>query len=248
MPYFVILVILNRGPVAGSPPSPVSLLASSFISSIYEEFIARDQLRHLGPAFAFYALAAGLSQLSGYRYASLSNAAEENFKTIRMSLELLAKRWGSANGALRALAEARKAVLRLPRYTEPPMRIPTNYILFFESFDATRCNMGHLFDTMAEVSNSRAETVGGDQFAVDVTATTTTGSQRLEQRGLQAAPLMAAGPVGGTTQNLFPISPSEFPIYVEGEYDYQQQDSIWGIADPVGSWLLDDFDLDGIRG
>lgn len=241
VPYFVILVILNRGPVAGSIPSTVSLVASSFVASIYEEFIARDEIRHLGPAFAFYALAAGLSQLSGYRYRSLGNAAEENFKTIRMSLELLSKRWGSANGALRALPEARKAVLRLPQYSEPPASIPINSLLFFSDFDVSRCNMGNLCNIRAEVLDYGAENVGGNQFSAADTGPAVPGLQQRERDGVQAEQLPPVGLLEETSQNLFMASPSAFPISMDGGYGYQQLESLWGSADPVGSWLLDDF-------
>ena len=246
MPYFVILVILNRGPVAGSVPSTVSLVASSFLASIYEEFIARDELRHLGPAFAFYALAAGLSQLSGYRYRSLANAAEENFKTIRMSLELLSKRWGSANGALRALPEARKAVLRMSQYSEPPSCIPTNSLSFFSDFDASRCNMGHLCDMRAEIPDYGAENAGGDQFEAADTGPVVTGLQQREQLAVQAEQLPAIGTLEGTSQNVFLASPPAFPMSMDGGYGYQQLESFWGSADAVGSWLLDDFHYQGI--
>lgn len=241
VPYFVILVILNRGPVAGSIPSTVSLVASSFVASIYEEFIARDEIRHLGPAFAFYALAAGLSQLSGYRYRSLGNAAEENFKTIRMSLELLSKRWGSANGALRALPEARKAVLRLSQYSEPPASIPTNSLLFFSDFDVSRCNMGHLCNIRAEIPDYGAENVGGNQFAAADTGSVVPSLQQRERDGVQAGQPLLVGLLDETPQNLFMASPSAFPISMDGGYGYQQLESLWGSADPVGSWLLDDF-------
>ncbi|KFX99473.1 hypothetical protein V490_01776 [Pseudogymnoascus sp. VKM F-3557] len=241
VPYFVILVILNRGPVAGSVPSTVSLVASSFIASIYEEFIARDELRHLGPAFAFYALAAGLSQLSGYRYRSLANAAEENFKIIRLSLELLSKRWGSSNGALRALPEARKAVLRLPLYSEPPACIPTKSLLFFNDFDSSLCNMGHLCDMRAGVADYETENIGGGQFPATATGSVVAGLQQREQLGVQAEQLPAIDMLEGTSQNLFPASPSAFPLFMDGGYGYQQLESFWGSADPVGSWLLDDF-------
>ncbi|RFU29285.1 hypothetical protein B7463_g7059, partial [Scytalidium lignicola] len=240
VPYFVILVILHRGPVAGSVPSPVSLIASSFITTIYEEFIARDELRHLGPAFTFYALAAGLSQLSGYRYMSLASAVEENFKVIQMSLQLLAKRWGSANGALRALSEARKAVLRLPRYREPPASIPANSRLFFSDFDPSFCNMGHLLNNTANTSNPPTENI--DQFVNTTTVSIRTDFQLSEQQHVaQTAQPPEIGLLEEGAQNPIPAPPSMFPLYMDGGYGHQQQESLWAPADPVGSWLLDDF-------
>lgn len=227
MPYFVVLVILHRGPVAGSSPSEVSLVASSYIAGIFEEFMARDELRHLGPAFTFYALAAGLSQLSAYRYASLANAAEHNFNIIRLSLELLAERWGSANGALLALTEARKAVLRLPLYREAPAYISSAYLSFFGDIDPSLCNMGHLIG---------GASVGDPSAVVPILPG--------KQSGVQVADLE---PVERASQNMLLTSPSEFSAHIDGEeYGERQGDILWGTADTIGSWLLDDFGYQGL--
>jgi hypothetical protein len=230
VPYFVILVILHRGPVAASAPSEVSLVASAYIASIYEEFLARDELRHLGPAFTFYALAAGLSQLSGYRYASLATAAEDNFKVIRLSLEVLAERWGSANGALRALSEARKAVLRLPQYHDPPACVPSAYRSFFGDVDPALCNMGHLIDGRGQVSNLACGSTGDQSVLVPVLP--------VDPSGVQASQLET---VEGGGQNTASVPPPEFLSYMDGEYGQQELETLWGTANTIGSWLLDDF-------
>lgn len=240
VPYFVILVILHRGPFAGSLPSPVSLIASSYITTIYEEFVTRDELRHLGPSFTFYALAAGLSQLSGYRYMSLVNEVEQNFKVIQVSLQLLSKRWGSAKGALRALSEAKKGVLQIPRYREHPACIPLNSRLFFSDFDTSICNMGHLLNMSVDASNNSTENV--DQSVASAVVSDPIDFQQSEQEHVAQAipppemPLLEEG-----TQNPTPVPPSMFPLFVDGEYGHQQQETSWVPADPVGSWLLDDF-------
>lgn len=238
VPYFVILVILCRAPSPGSTPSAASLVASSFIASIYEDFIARDELRHLGPVFTFYALAAGLSQLSGYRYPSLAAAAEHNYETIQLSLQILAKRWESAIGASKALREAREAVARLPPLRTPPAHVPADCPSFFSDFGPDLCNMWHLLEPgigMMEQSRDQGTTM----------SLVTPLSSRVQMDALQA--LGTEGFEGpGTSQNVFeqfqPDSPSLFPPFIDGNIGHQSQDLMWDTSDLIGLWLLDDLE------
>jgi hypothetical protein len=101
--YFTVLVILYRPPDPKLAPSTASLLASSFIAGIFEDFMARDELRYLGPIFTFYCLTAGMAQLSGYRYSGIVDIAEENLAILGRALELLSTRWPSAVGSLKHL-------------------------------------------------------------------------------------------------------------------------------------------------
>jgi hypothetical protein len=101
--YFSVLVILYRPPDPKVAPSMASLLASSFIAGLFEDFMARDELRYLGPIFTFYCLTAGMAQLSCYRYSGLVGIAEENLAIIGRALKELSKRWPSAVGSLKHL-------------------------------------------------------------------------------------------------------------------------------------------------
>lgn len=102
IPYFVCLAILCRhGP--GNSSSPAVVLASSFVAGIFEDFLARDEIQFLGPIFTFHLLAAGIGLLSSNNIPILREKAEASLQTIFMSLEVLAKRWSSAKGSLRAL-------------------------------------------------------------------------------------------------------------------------------------------------
>jgi hypothetical protein len=103
IPYFVCLIILCRPATAASTPSGATVLASSYIAGIFEDLLARDEIRCLGSIFTFYLLAAGTGLLSNKRYPDIWNRAKRDLETIYLSLEELAKRWPSATGALRAL-------------------------------------------------------------------------------------------------------------------------------------------------
>jgi hypothetical protein len=86
-----------------TPPSVVSILASSFISGIFEDLLARDEIRYLGPMFSFYLLAAGVVQLSCYRWAGLWSSAQQDLEITFRALEEMGKRWQSAVGSSRNL-------------------------------------------------------------------------------------------------------------------------------------------------
>ena len=84
-------------------PSTAALLASSFVAGIFEDFMARDELRFVGPIFTFYCLTAGMAQLSCYRHTGIIDIAEENLAIMGRALQELSKRWPSAVGSLRHL-------------------------------------------------------------------------------------------------------------------------------------------------
>lgn len=103
IPYFVCLTILTRGPTQTNSPSAATLLASSYVAGIFEDFLARDEIQYLGSIFTFYLLAAGTGLLSSKRHQRIWDKARKDLQTIYVALEELAKRWPSAIGALRAL-------------------------------------------------------------------------------------------------------------------------------------------------
>jgi len=140
--YFTVVVILNRPTDPKLTPSTASVLASSFIASIFEEFIARDELRFLGPIFTFYCLTAGMAQLSCYRYSEMVDVAEENLLIVRRALEELSKRWPSAVGSLKHLMDVREKVVQRPSIGQfPDVNLPAATAQFFSDFGPDLCRM-----------------------------------------------------------------------------------------------------------
>lgn len=153
--YFVVLTILHRSPTPNSVPPAASLVASSFIAGIYEEFLLRDDLRYLGPVFAFYPLCAGLSLLSSCRYPQLQGTAEHELTVIKLSLQKLSERWLSAVGPLRALNKLTDKVRDLGPFDGPPPVLDFDTASFFDGFDVKLCKQWRLIGQSAEptVSN-----------------------------------------------------------------------------------------------
>ncbi|KAJ5542707.1 hypothetical protein N7461_008710, partial [Penicillium sp. DV-2018c] len=154
--YFVVITILHRSPTPGSVPPAASLVASSFIAGIYEEFLLRDELRYLGPVFAFYPLCAGVSLLSSCRYAHLQSTAEHEITVIKLSLQKLSERWLSAVGPLRALNKLTEKVREQGHFEEPPPTLDSDVASFFEGFDTKLCKQWQTFGQSPETPGANA--------------------------------------------------------------------------------------------
>ncbi|KAH7357669.1 hypothetical protein BKA66DRAFT_243799 [Pyrenochaeta sp. MPI-SDFR-AT-0127] len=142
--YFTVLIILNRPPDPKLAPSTASLLASSYIAGIFEDIIARDELRYLGPIFTFYCLTAGMAQLSCYRYSDMVDLAEENLAIMARALEELSRRWPTAVGSLKHLMDVREKVTQRPHLGQfPDISFPDSTAQFFSDFGPDLCRMWH---------------------------------------------------------------------------------------------------------
>lgn len=148
--YFVVLTILHRSPTPNSVPPAASLVASSFIAGIYEEFLLRDELRYLGPVFAFYPLCSGLSLLSSWRYSQLQSTAEHELTVIKLSLQKLSERWLSAVGPLRALNKLTEKVREQGPLDGQPPKLDFDTASFFDGFDVRLCKQWRLIGQSAE--------------------------------------------------------------------------------------------------
>lgn len=134
IPYFICLAIMCR-PSPGNSPSPAVVLASSFVAGIFEDFLARDEIQFLGPIFTFHLLAAGIGLLSCRHIPDLWRQAATDLETIYLSLEVLAKRWSSAKGSLRALRSIAEKQQRATRSEPTPLQtLPREHQPFFKQF------------------------------------------------------------------------------------------------------------------
>ncbi|KAJ5339912.1 hypothetical protein N7452_006640 [Penicillium brevicompactum] len=154
--YFVVLTILHRSPTPGGSPPAASLVASSFIAGIYEEFLLRDELRYLGPVFAFYPLCAGLSLLSSNRYTQLQSTAEHELTVMKLCLQKLSERWLSAVGPLRALNKLTEKVREQGPFEGTPPKLDPDAASFFEGFDTGLCKQWQVIGYSPEPLNGSA--------------------------------------------------------------------------------------------
>lgn len=137
--YFVNLVILFGSSNSERGPFPEALMASSFLCGIFEDFLVRDELRYLRANFAFMCLAAALNQLTCYRFSSLRPAAVRGVGIIKLALQELAKKWRSADTALKSLNRVSDLVSQQPLVESSPPVLSRGALPLFEDFGPDLC-------------------------------------------------------------------------------------------------------------
>lgn len=224
--YFTVLIILHRQTDPVPAPSTASLLASSYIAGIFEDFMARDELRYLGPIFTFYCLTAGMAQLDCYRYSGMVNLAEENLTIMARALEDLNKRWPTAVGSLKHLMDSREKLVQRPHQGQfPVFNFPSSTAQFFSDFGPELCRMWHPINQRLPmnqpVASSELEMAGilqGLRTPNDVEVVKNT-----------TQPIMATQASSGVSLEPTLLQPQEW----FGPYEF-------------GNWLMSDWDQ-GLR-
>lgn len=146
--YFVIIAILYRSPPASSSPSTASIVASSFVAGIFEDFLIRDQICFLGPGiYKFCLLSAGVTLLSASRINRMRMDNSADLTSIKASLKEFAKRYPSALGTLKALETLTKSLEEGKEMIDitPQTLIPEAQGLFRE-FGPPLCRMFYLVE------------------------------------------------------------------------------------------------------
>lgn len=109
VPYFVALIILFRQDAPDKCPSGASVLAASYISGIFEEYLDWGDISFVSPASIFYLLVASLLQISAQRFAILATCSEHEVRITNQAIEELKKRFPTAFGAERVINAIRTA-------------------------------------------------------------------------------------------------------------------------------------------
>ncbi|KIW91466.1 uncharacterized protein Z519_07432 [Cladophialophora bantiana CBS 173.52] len=161
--YFTSLIILFRHENRNQPPSPVSLLASSFISGIFEEYLTWEDISHLPVTSIFYLMVAALLQLSYQRFPSLATHRAEEIEIIRSSLNELKKRFPSAIGAERVVNQMMKHSTTLPETVQSTrIALTPEQEEFFSPFGPELCRKWRLvFESPAAGPLERIEDFAG---------------------------------------------------------------------------------------
>lgn len=138
--YFVSLIILFRQEKTSQPPSPVGLLAASFISGIFEEYLNWEDISHLSVTSITFLMVAALLQLSYHRFPSLATNRAEEIQIITLSLTELKKRFPTAHGAERVVNQVMKHSTSLSDSAQPTrMVLSPEQKEFFAAFGPDLC-------------------------------------------------------------------------------------------------------------
>ena len=141
VPYFTSLSILFRPTVLDTPPPLASVLSSSFVAGLCEDFLVRGEVPFLPSVFTFHLLAAGLAELASHSYPALWVKAEQELNTINQVLEELAHRYPSALGSQRVIKGVTRAVQRQQTQRKPlQLNDSTEQLQFFSFFGPDLCS------------------------------------------------------------------------------------------------------------
>ena len=203
----------------------MTILASSFVAGIFEDFLARDEQKFVGPIFTFYLLAAGVALVSLRPYASLWAVASKDLDILQTSLQELAKRWPSSIGASKALQNVMdSAPKEMPSGNAALPQLPwlnATQMHFFEGFPAKDlCRMWEPCNRYVEL---QAKDQTGDSSGNDAAAHNGGGEiNTAEMLGTLCYPhesLLRFGGSAGEADDLL------------GPFQYEG----------VGNWLLSDW-------
>ncbi|KAL2204280.1 hypothetical protein CC79DRAFT_1312635 [Sarocladium strictum] len=129
-----------------------SVVAASFVAGIYEEFLVRDEMCHLGLAIhKFFLLAAGMTLLQSRRIPALVGAATEDYEIIMKALEQFSKRYPSTKGTIRTLQNMEASQTNKPdievTISQPERNIPS----LFRELGPELCRHWQLMDDKSQV-------------------------------------------------------------------------------------------------
>lgn len=108
MPFFVSLIILSRQKTPEKCPPAISLVAASFISGIFEEYLDWGDIAFVSPPSIFYLLVASLVQKSSHRFPAFSASTHRENRITSTALQELKKRYHTAVGAERIIESMNK--------------------------------------------------------------------------------------------------------------------------------------------
>lgn len=232
VPYFVTLAIAFRPPTNNGSFSLTSHLACSFVAGIFEDFIARDEIRFLGPIFTFYLLIAGVGLLQARNYPALWTYAQQDLQVINESFKQLSTRWASAIGASKALQSVTDAVSKKTYETPTPalMQLTPQQLSYFDVPEKGICRAWapvHAHFNRPYSTSSNVEITSPDLMTPGFLADT---------RLPFGLPQM--GQISGAGENLEPSDRDGMDVPEELLGEDQTSDTQYG---GIGNWLLGDW-------
>ncbi|OAP61663.1 hypothetical protein AYL99_03866 [Fonsecaea erecta] len=157
--YFSAVSILYGPGRSGNCTSVAPILASSCVARIFEDFLARDQLRCLAPMTIFYLRVAALPQLCCFNFSSLWNISKLELSVIQKSLHEMAKTWHSARRALRILTSLVNTVKRGQEIHRPltDLDLSPEQLSFFEMVPSELCPKKHIIEAAVEAARVNSQ-------------------------------------------------------------------------------------------
>ncbi|KAL6925379.1 hypothetical protein FSST1_002653 [Fusarium sambucinum] len=142
LPYFTSLIVLSRMQHSAGSLSVVATLAASFVARIFEDFLARDEIKVLAPISTRYCLISSMALVSVMPDKRLWDAVQPDLEVLQLALTELSKRWRSAIGSSRALQNAIKKRQERTSSSTATLRLDNqNSLEYFKMIDLGYCRI-----------------------------------------------------------------------------------------------------------
>jgi hypothetical protein len=141
--YLTSVILLYRSKTIEGPFPTAAVLAASVIAGVFEDFLARDEVRFLGPCYSFHLLAASIALLSCYKYSDLWIFAQKDLETLTQSQQEMKKKWPTALGSISSFDRMFKlTVASQPRVLGvPETSLSRMQAVLLEDVDMDLCRM-----------------------------------------------------------------------------------------------------------
>lgn len=142
LPYLTSLIILCRSSKRAGAASLPAVIAASLSARIFEDFLARDEIRFLAPVHTRFCLISCMALVALMPDAQRWAEAQPDLQALQLTLTELSKMWGSAVGASKMLASIIQQRRRMPIVPAPTEALNLGEIqTLFEDVDLTHCRM-----------------------------------------------------------------------------------------------------------
>ena len=138
--YLAAVSILYCSTSEAQEVSATAVASSSFIATLLEEFIVRDEFRFLTAVFSFYIVSAAVPQIAAYWSVDFHADVKQNLEIITGSLSALSLKWPTARAAVAALGHREKHSSGRTGDSEPKILLPDDEAReLLEGFDPGAC-------------------------------------------------------------------------------------------------------------
>lgn len=239
--YFVTLTILYRHQPGQVDSATINAVASSFLASIYEDFLARDEFRFMPPTYKFYLFAVGMAQVQTQSLLSpRSETLEKEFDIVKGSLEALAVRWPSARKSIQVLQNLSTSASAPGQFsTLPPL--PTHHEAYslFKPFARNTCRMWHLIEPeYTRPPNTETRHVPSPRIDNE-------DSPRRANRAHPNIPRPFSNTIVQAENNLASTTVTQIPIIGTPDTECCPEEPsplwLWPMAESSGNWLTEEL-------
>lgn len=138
--------------------SLTATLAASFAARIFEDFLARDEIKVLAPIFTRYCLISSMALVSVMPHQQLWEASQPDLEILQHALTELSKRWRSAIGASKALKNAISKRQQRSYNSPVSVRMDDEHSLeYFETINLSYCRIWNTLSEQLSDTNVAAQ-------------------------------------------------------------------------------------------